>query len=30
VLWHCLRKNVRYDEDTHAANRAKYRLGRAA
>jgi transposase len=23
VLWHCLRKGVRYDEATHVANRAK-------
>jgi hypothetical protein len=30
VLWHCLCKNVRYDEDTHAARRAKYHLDRAA
>lgn len=29
VLWHCLRKGVRYDEDVHVANRNRA-LGRAA
>ena len=30
VLWHCLRKGVRYDEATHVANRVKAARPRAA
>jgi transposase len=30
ILWHCLRRGVRYDEATHVANRARARTHRAA
>src|SRR5512144_1588181 len=30
ILWHCLRRGVRYDEATHVANRARARDQRAA